>query len=211
MIHILVIDHGSWLLGARKGSDPGSWYGCPLAIKGLLVTDQWSVGIKGMEKNPLVTACHRPSTTPNMGINSFRFWDEEHQYFICTICHDVADDPVMANGTCHAFCRKCTTDYDSVTKCPSCFKPFLDGPKWIEMNKAIARSYHLLRIKCINPSCTAVLDVKSYQRHDRRCETIFKYCPDCGHKSKRTTSPTTVHSCEKQNEQDRLREQSRQE
>ena len=68
-----------------------------------------------------------------MGIPSCRFTERNHELFTCTVCLDVAEDPVVVTGCEHIFCRKCV-EKEEMVKCPTCQEPFKE-PKWNETER----------------------------------------------------------------------------
>lgn len=128
-----------------------------------------------------------------MGIPSCRFVDKMNEQFVCTVCCDVAIDPIVVEDCEHIFCRECV-EFDSLVKCPTCQEPFKE-PKWTRMKGALARCYFGLEIKCLNTSCGRKLDVTTFSDHDQVCNLTFEFCSDCSFKSRRGES--NVHSCSK--------------
>ena len=126
-----------------------------------------------------------------MGIPSCRFTERNHELFTCTVCLDVAEDPVVVTGCEHIFCRKCV-EKEGMAKCPTCQQPF-KNPKWGEIKGFTQRSYLDLRVKCLNPSCGQVLDANSFAAHDLNCPATFEFCKECGLKSRRGSE--NEHSC----------------
>lgn len=55
------------------------------------------------------------------------------------------------------------------------------------------RCYLGLKIKCLNPVCEVISDVETFANHDKICDVTFKFCQDCGYKSRRGSND--VHSC----------------
>lgn len=128
-----------------------------------------------------------------MGIPSDRFKDKMHEEFLCTVCLDVASDPVVVNDCEHIFCRECI-DVGQISRCPTC-QGSLKVPKWRDLSGAIKRCYLGLVVKCLDPSCKQILDVETYASHDNVCEVTFQFCPDCNYKSRRDDQ--NAHSCTK--------------
>lgn len=126
-----------------------------------------------------------------MGIPTCRFVDEMHEQFVCTVCFEVAVDPVVVNGCEHIFCHQCIKA-DGLIKCPTCQERFKE-PRWERIKGGLRRCYFALEIKCLNTSCRQVLDVRTFADHDENCNVTFQLCPDCGYKSRR--SQNNVHSC----------------
>ena len=126
-----------------------------------------------------------------MGIPSCRFTDRQHEQFVCTICLDVAADPVATNNCDHIFCRSCLS-VSKVVKCPTCQEK-LQQPKFNPIQGSIKRIYVDLKIKCINAMCNQSLDIGNYSKHDDNCPLSFATCKDCGHKMKRVQ--VQLHSC----------------
>lgn len=129
-----------------------------------------------------------------MGIPSYRFVNEMHENFICTVCLDVAFDPIMINDCEHIFCRTCVNG-GQLSRCPTCVSPFKD-PKWKELEGLSKRVYFALKVKCLNPSCTKILNIETCSNHDNECPINFNSCPICGFMYRRGSSG--VHSCSQQ-------------
>ena len=138
-----------------------------------------------------------------MGIPSCRFVDRSHDQFTCTICLDVASNPVAITDCEHVFCLSCIGS-DQIAKCPTCQAPFTE-PKWSELKGALKRIYYDLNVKCLNPSCDQrlttsnnpscdqSLTTSNYEDHDENCPTTFDICKDCEFKVRRAEG--TKHSC----------------
>ena len=102
-----------------------------------------------------------------MGIPSCRFTDRNHEQFSCTVCLDVAEDPIVVNDCEHIFCRKCV-DIEGLNKCPSCQEMF-KAPKWTNLKGALKRVYLDLKVKCLNSSCDHNMDLSNFDEHDMVC------------------------------------------
>ena len=126
-----------------------------------------------------------------MGIPSCRFTDRLHEQFLCPVCLDVAEDPVVVTNCEHIFCKKCV-DIESIANCPSCQEP-LTEPKWGQMKGGLKRIYFHLRVKCLNPSCGHDMDISNFKEHDTKCPITFEFCKECGLKSRRGAG--NEHSC----------------
>ena len=126
-----------------------------------------------------------------MGIPSCRFSDRNHEQFTCTVCLDVAEDPVMVSDCEHIFCRKCV-DIEGLDKCPSCQEPFKQ-PKWGSLKGFSKRVYLDLKVKCLNPSCGHDMDTSNFNEHASVCPITFEFCKECGLKSRRGSE--NEHSC----------------
>ena len=61
-----------------------------------------------------------------MGIPTCRFTDRQHEQFVCSICLDVAQDPVATNNCDHIFCRGCMYSHNS-PKCATCQQKLLQA------------------------------------------------------------------------------------
>ena len=129
-----------------------------------------------------------------MGIPSCRFTVQNHEQFVCTVCLDVSEDPIVVNDCEHIFCRRCIEN-DGLVKCPTCQEPFKE-PKWSELKGLGKRIYLDMKIKCLNPSCDHVLDATNFADHDGNCSITFAVCDECGFKNKRSSND--VHSCAKE-------------
>lgn len=126
-----------------------------------------------------------------MGVPTCRFVDQAHEVFVCSVCLDVATDPILVNGCEHVFCRSCIEQV-LVPKCPLCQQDF-KNPKYQELNGLSKRCYLDLKVTCLNTGCAYVSDVTGYQDHDLVCPIKFEFCSDCGHKSEIASG--SVHSC----------------
>ena len=127
-----------------------------------------------------------------MGIPTCRFTDRQHEQFVCSICLDVAQDPVATNNCDHIFCRGCMCSHNSPT-CATCQQKLLQ-PKFMPLKGSIKRIYMDLKVKCLNTMCTQQLDVGSYANHDQNCPISFIPCNECGFKIRRGTNQPN-HSC----------------
>lgn len=107
-----------------------------------------------------------------MGIPTFRFVDRHHEQFVCSICLDVAADPVATNNCGHIYCESCLSvceqHFRPMAQCPSC-QQTLQQPKFKPIEGPIKRVYLDLRMKCLNNSCHESLDISSYLHHDNNC------------------------------------------
>lgn len=129
---------------------------------------------------------------PN-ALPSCRFMDKMHEEFVCSVCLEVALEPVAVNDCEHIFCRQCI-DAEEITRCPTCQEPLKD-PKWYKLRGAIKRCYFGLVLKCLNPDCDQKLDVKTFVKHDNYCDITFDFCDDWNYESRRSES--NEHSCGK--------------
>ena len=126
-----------------------------------------------------------------MGIPSYRFSDRHHEQFTCTVCLDVAEDPVAVTDCEHIFCKKCV-DIEGLSKCPSCQQQ-LKKPKWADLKGGFKRVYLDLKVKCLNSSCDHELDISNFLEHDLVCPITFEFCKECGLQSRRGAE--NDHSC----------------
>ena len=126
-----------------------------------------------------------------MGIPSCRFTDRNHEQFTCTVCLDVAGDPIVVTDCEHIFCKKCV-DIEGLAKCPTCQESFKE-PKWTDLKGGFKRVYLDLKVKCLNPSCDQDMDISNFKEHDLVCPITFKFCKECGLKSRRGAE--NEHSC----------------
>ena len=103
-----------------------------------------------------------------MGIDKFLFADLTSDYFLCTVCFDVVDGPVISPCCKSLFCRECYFSSVSETfpgspNCRKCKKDsllavdFIDGPLKI--------IYDDLKMRCRSKSCQEVLKVRNYKQH----------------------------------------------
>ena len=126
-----------------------------------------------------------------MGIPSCRFTDRNHEQFTCTVCLDVAEDPIVVTDCEHIFCRKCV-DIEGLIKCPSCQELFKEQ-RWTSLKGGFRRLYLDLKVKCLNTSCEHDMDISNFKEHDLVCPITFEFCKECGLKSRRGAE--NEHSC----------------
>lgn len=126
-----------------------------------------------------------------MGIPTHRFMDRQHEQFVCSICLDVAADPVATNSCDHIFCRACLSNVKQ-PRCPTCQQK-LQNPKFKPIQGSIKRIYIDLKIRCLNSMCDKSLNIGSFSYHDDNCPISFDICRDCNFKSRR--GQRDVHSC----------------
>ena len=108
-----------------------------------------------------------------MGFDIQRFVEENiDQEFICNICHDVLEDPLMVANCQHLFCSKCIRDCIKVHGiCPQDRSP-VSINKLVEPIRLVRNLINKLKIRCKSNSdgCDRVLPVGQLHDHYDRCE-----------------------------------------
>lgn len=133
-----------------------------------------------------------------MGIPSCRFVSDQHEQFICAICLDVSDNPVVTKECEHIFCASCINSTELI-RCPACNQELESAAGNSEATRVISgllrRVYYNMKLRCLNPTCDTVLLISDYENHDASCPITFDICNDCEFKQRR--SPDNNHSCVK--------------
>lgn len=107
-----------------------------------------------------------------MGIEVERFSGDFHQQFICSVCLDVVEDPVITPCD-HLFCKSCFTS----GCCPECRQSVQQTKP---MNRILRNVYESLKIKCLSNDCHEEILVSNYKNHDKTCAKAYKGCQTCG-------------------------------
>lgn len=97
--------------------------------------------------------------------------DRNYEQFVCSICLDVAVNPVATNNCGHIYCESCLSVCEHfllMAQCPSC-QQTLQQPKFKPIEGPIKRVYLDLRMKCLNGSCHESFDISCYLHHDKNC------------------------------------------
>lgn len=83
-----------------------------------------------------------------MGYDVDKFVGEVHDSFICGVCLDVLEDPVMIKECEHIFCRECITQIlESRKPCPQDRKAF-DSASLVKPYRLFFQFYDSLKIHC---------------------------------------------------------------
>ena len=107
-----------------------------------------------------------------MGIDVDRFSGDAHEPFLCAVCLDVVDDPIMTPCD-HFFCKACFNR----GRCPSCRETVQQVKP---LNRVLKQIYDSLKLKCSERGCKEVLNVSNYKPHDKSCPKRFFDCSKCG-------------------------------
>lgn len=111
-----------------------------------------------------------------MGIDIERFNGDAHEPFLCAVCLDVVDDPIMTPCD-HLFCKACFSPRSIRGRCPSC-REKVEQVK--QLNRILKQVYDSLKLKCSESGCKEVLNVSNYKSHDKSCPKRFFDCAKCG-------------------------------
>ena len=132
-----------------------------------------------------------------MGIEVARFVGEFFDSFLCPICLDVVEDPIMMSTCEHLFCKVCfdTMVKSSIALCPTCREAAnKNGSK--PLNHVLKSIYGSLKMQCMDPSCEEKLTISNYKHHDETCPKINFNCPDCGFNVKKLIGEEKIdHNC----------------
>ena len=109
-----------------------------------------------------------------MGYDVNRFETKVSDEFICTICHDVLEDPLVTPSCEHIFCGDCITGWltNGPTKAePSC--PNDRTPANVDSLKAPLRSFrnllYGLNIQCSYSNCGIFVKLQNLEDHEISC------------------------------------------
>ena len=115
-----------------------------------------------------------------MGIDKSRFVDDNHKIFICPVCEDVADNPVLLN-CCESFvCTSCHTNETNGYSFPACGENHDKSSKLIGIQKQLRELYSRLKLKCIYDECHEILLLENHSQHESNCKS--RKCAKCGSK-----------------------------
>lgn len=118
-----------------------------------------------------------------MGIFTERFAEEQTllEIFMCPICHDVVEDPVVPNCPCQElYCRSCINGWlENHNSCPHCGSGQISSIK--TLSPILRTAYISLKMKCETPECEDVLTVENHSTHASVCPKIPWACEEsCG-------------------------------
>ena len=106
-----------------------------------------------------------------MGIDVRRFVGNIHEPFLCYVCLDVVDDPVVTPCD-HIFCKSCFKGND----CPTCRTPVITVKA---MNRILEQVYGLLPMTCLARNCLTRITISNYGSHDYSCPRLTYHCRTC--------------------------------
>lgn len=109
-----------------------------------------------------------------MGIEVERFIGDHHNPFICPVCLDVEDDPVVTPCD-HLFCKICFTP----GRCPTCRRNVRQTEP---MSRILTEDYESLKLKCPFQRCNQELIIGNFRSHGQSCPFRSNECPTCGYK-----------------------------
>ena len=116
-----------------------------------------------------------------MGIHKDRFEDENHSLFVCALCQDVAEGPVILSCCDSIVCLSCheasLSNKYSITDCD---QEHDEDTKWNSLQKQLNLLYSRLSVKCLNDGCDLSLPLPSVKAHEEACP--HKQCSVCGSK-----------------------------
>ena len=110
-----------------------------------------------------------------MGYDVNRFESKVSDEFMCTICHDVLQDPLVTPTCEHVFCGKCITDWlqngPTNSLGPSC--PNDRTPATIDCLRPPLRSFRNLlnglNIRCTFIGCSLYVKLNNLSEHESIC------------------------------------------
>lgn len=113
-----------------------------------------------------------------MGIDKFRFIGSISEYlltyFLCPVCDDVVEEPIVSPCCQSIFCRKCyyASIADSFTGTNICQECKVDVQELIvdcDFRGTLRKIYRELRMRCKRQSCREILNFENYKQHDSLC------------------------------------------
>lgn len=109
-----------------------------------------------------------------MGYDVNRFESKVSDEFICTICHDVLENPLVTPSCEHIFCEECIKDW--LTKGPTKAEPSCPNdrtPASVDSLKPPLRSFRNLlfglNIKCEFKGCGLYVKLQNLYDHEDAC------------------------------------------
>ena len=110
---------------------------------------------------------------------------DQLEHFVCGICEDVLNDPIVTQCCRQSYCRQCIDEWlkDGMT-CPNDSSAIAMG-ELREVPSFVVNFINKLRIKCksYKKGCDVVVNIEDYVEHCENC--IYSYCNICGCKAPR--------------------------
>ena len=110
-----------------------------------------------------------------MGLDSDRFFGDQHSPFICAVCLDVVEDAIVTPCD-HLFCGACFTP----GRCPTC-RSNVTSKQTKPMGRVLRTIYEGLKLKCSFVNCDQEVTVANCKSHEESCPRKFNLCPTCGY------------------------------
>ena len=116
-----------------------------------------------------------------MGIDKDRFEDDNHSLFVCALCEDVAEGPVILSCCDSIVCLSChEASLPNKYSIVECYQEHGEDTKWNSLLKQLNLLYSRLSVKCLNDGCDLSLPLPSVKAHEEVCP--HKQCSVCGSK-----------------------------
>ncbi|CAB4009627.1 E3 ubiquitin- ligase PDZRN3-like [Paramuricea clavata] len=118
------------------------------------------------------------------GLDMERFATTIDRNFICSICSNVLEDPVLCQNNHHCFCRGCITKYlENSQRCPTCSDE-LTVETLAEPQRMVKRMLNELNIRCVyvDRGCQEILQLQHLVSHEATCGFTPAICTNqvCG-------------------------------
>lgn len=104
-----------------------------------------------------------------MGFDQNRFESPVNSEFVCPICHDVLEDPLVISHCEHVFCSACIKDWLSRSKCcPIDRQTSTDESLHLPMRQ-FRNLLNTLSIRCEHPHCGQSVCLAQLADHHKVC------------------------------------------
>ena len=95
---------------------------------------------------------------------------------ICSICTEVARDPVILKNCGHLFCKDCITLWiervDSSKDCPDCRQGPLTPDDFCPTPRVFRQMFNELQVKCRKEGCSSICNLENYEEHFNQCVEV---------------------------------------
>ena len=116
------------------------------------------------------------------GYDEQRFETTVNRNFLCLICFNVLNDPVLCPKNQDCFCRSCITKHlENSQRCPTCADE-LTIDSLTEPNRMVKDYLNELKIHCVynNRGCQEILQVQHLDNHEAKCGFTPAICTNQG-------------------------------
>lgn len=103
-------------------------------------------------------------------------------HFICSICTELVENPVMLKTCEHLFCGECITEWRRVcetgSKCPDCRRSFVNSDI-VDPNRILLNLIGDIQLCCGNRGCDLIVNYSNYSGHSSSCDKAMIQCKEC--------------------------------
>ena len=116
------------------------------------------------------------------GYDEERFVTTVNRNFLCLICFNIFNDPVMCSRNQHCFCRSCITQHlQNSQRCPTC-NDKLTVETLVDPPRMVKNLINELNIHCVynNRGCQEIVQLQHLDRHEDSCGFTPVVCTNEG-------------------------------